>query len=153
MRTPLAQDPDALHGFRRRLPAPATALALALLAATPAGAQAPLDAAGFTALAEGRTLRFTLEGRPYGAEQFLAGRRSLWQDATGACAEGRWWPEGDAICFAYENRPEAQCWRFLPHAGGLAAQQVAAGVPTGFAVDLADTDDRPLACPGPKVGS
>jgi hypothetical protein len=148
MPLPLAQDRSALQGLSR-----AALAGLALAAAAGAAAQEPLDARGFAAIAEGRTLHFTHLGLPYGAEQFFPGRRSLWRTADGICAEGRWWAEGEAICFRYEAQPVPQCWRFLPGPAGLAAEHLEAGAGTGFVVELSHADTTPLPCPGPKVGS
>ena len=68
----------------------------------------------FEAASAGRTLHFSHLGQPFGSEQYLSGRRVLWRFADGGCQQGRWWDEGDQICFAYENGDGPQCWRFLP---------------------------------------
>jgi hypothetical protein len=54
----------------------------------------PLDAAAFERLARGRTLHFTLDGLPFGSEQFFDGRRSLWRFTDGECGSGGWWDQG-----------------------------------------------------------
>ncbi|HRO12091.1 hypothetical protein [Amaricoccus sp.] len=131
---------------------PAALLALLLLAA-PAAGQEILTPEAFEAMAEGRTLHFTHLGRPYGAEQYLPGRRSIWRYADGSCTQGRWWAEGERICFRYDTDPEAQCWRFLPRPGGLAAERLEGAAATGFTVEMSRADTAPLACPGPKVGT
>lgn len=136
----------------RRLLVP---LVLALCAAGPAGA-APLDPAGFEALAEGRTLRFTRDGAPFGAEQYFPGRRSLWQYPDGSCAEGRWWPEGANVCFSYGPGAERECWRFETGPSGTFARFVegSPGAPPGvLLLQLAGIDEAPLDCPGPDVGT
>ena len=160
MRLALAQDRGALHGVlpgrrvRPRAAANALArLALLVLAAGSAAAQTTMTPGEFEALAEGRTLHFTYRQAPYGAEQFLAGRRSVWRYADGSCVVGRWWDEGDAICFSYEADPTPQCWRFLPRPGGVAAELVEGGAGTGFVVEMERTDEAPLPCPGPDLGS
>lgn len=123
----------------------------------PAGlAAAPLDPASFEAMAEGRTLRFTVDGVPFGAEQYFPGRRSLWQFANGLCAEGDWWPEGDLVCFNYGPDAPRQCWRFERGPSGVYASPVegGSGSPASeLVLELAGMDDTPLACPGPDVGS
>jgi hypothetical protein len=130
----------------------AALLTLALLAG-PAAAGEVLSPGAFAALAEGRTLHFTHLGRPYGAEQYFPGQRSLWRYADGSCAEGRWWAAGEDVCFRYEGAPEVQCWRFLSRPGGLAAEKLEGEAVTGFVVEMSHADRVPLACPGPKVGS
>lgn len=131
---------------------PCLALAI-LLAAAPAVAQAPMTAEGFEAASAGRTLRFTLDGVPFGAEQYLSGRRVLWRFDDGTCQEGRWWDEGGRICFAYQDGAGPQCWTFRPRPGGFAAALVEDGVETGFVLELSGSDRTPLDCPGPDVGS
>jgi hypothetical protein len=117
-------------------------------------AGAGLDPSAFETLAEGHTLRFTRGGVPFGAEQFFAGRRSLWQYADGACAEGRWWDEGELVCFSYGPGSERQCWRFETGAAGISVRlATGASAPGALVLELAGVDDRPLACPGPDVGS
>jgi hypothetical protein len=107
-----------------------------------------MTAEAFERFAEGRTLHFDLDGRPFGAEQYFPGRRSLWRFADGTCEEGRWWGEGRLICFRYDDR-EPQCWRFHGAPDAFTAESVE----SGFALTFSHADDRPLACPGPKVGS
>lgn len=127
---------------------------LALAVAAPAAAAEAMSADAFEALAEGHVLHFTLQGVPFGAEQYLPGRRSLWQYADGSCAAGVWWDDGAGrICFRYEERSDAQCWRFEGRPEALSAELVEQGVPTGFVLDLVGKDQTPLPCPGPDVGS
>jgi hypothetical protein len=129
-------------------------LLLVLLVAPGASAQEALSPEAFEALAEGHTLRFTLDGAPFGAEQYFPGRRSLWRFADGSCEAGEWWPEGGLVCFRYDaGDVPVQCWRFRPAGGGYAAVQVEEGAETGFALTLAGRDTTPLDCPGPLVGS
>ena len=125
---------------------------LALLLAVPAAAQA-ITAGEFAAVAEGRTLHFTLGGLPFGSEQYLSGNRSLWRYEGGGCLEGTWWAKDGLICFRYEDDPGTQCWRFDRTPAGTAATLVQGGTQPGFTLDLAGTDTRPLDCPGPDVGS
>ncbi len=118
-----------------------------LLAAAPSAA-GEMTAEAFEGLAEGRTLYFTRDGRPFGAEQYFPGRRSLWRFEDGTCEEGRWWGEGRLICFAYDAGAP-QCWHFRGGPGSFTAESVE----SGFALDFSHADERPLVCPGPKVGS
>ena len=128
--------------------------ALGLVLASPAMAQdATLDANAFEALSEGRTLRFTLDGLPFGSEQYFPGRRSLWRTPNGRCETGVWSSRGEAICFVYETTPEAQCWRFTRSGGQVRANFMEGGVPDSETVLLDRIDDAPLDCPGPRVGS
>ena len=126
---------------------------LALLLAAPAPAQETLSASAFAALAEGHTLHFSLDGAPFGAEQYFTGRRSLWRFADGRCEAGTWTADGNRICFDYANGAPPQCWRFRHTAGGLDAALVEDGAETGLRLRLSRLDQQPLACPGPDVGS
>jgi hypothetical protein len=132
------------------------ALTLALpfaLLATDAAGEPGMTPQAFEAASAGRTLHFSHLGQPFGSEQYLRGRRVLWRFADGSCQQGRWWDEGDEICFAYEDGDGPQCWRFLPAPGGFAAALIENGADTGFVLDLAASDTSPLDCPGPDVGS
>lgn len=128
-------------------------LAALLLLATPSLAEPPLSPAAFEALAEGRTLHFSLDGEPFGSEQFFADRRSLWRFADGACQSGGWSARADLICFRYDGAPDLQCWRFGRSGGRLRAGLVEDGRETGFALELEEVDDTPLPCLGPDVGT
>lgn len=123
----------------------------AAVAATPAAA-GEMTAESFAAFAEGRTLYFTRDGQPFGAEQYFPGRRSLWRFEDGTCEEGRWWGEGRLICFEYDDGVP-QCWHFRGGPDGFTAASVRDGAETGFELRFSHADDRPLDCLGPKVGS
>ena len=126
---------------------------LALLLAAPLAAQDAMSPRTFEAFAEGKTLYFTLGGQPYGAEQYFAGRRSVWRFEDGTCQNGQWWDAGDRICFRYEEDPLPQCWRFRQRGGGFDAALVEDGSETGFVLELSHMDQEPLPCPGPGVGA
>ncbi len=127
-------------------------LLLALSLAGPAGA-APMLGPEFEKFSTGRTLYFSLDGQPFGAEQFLGNRRTLWRFEDGPCADGIWRTEGDLICFSYDGESGAQCWRFDPEPSGPRATLIENGQPTGFTLDFSHADDKPLNCPGPAIGS
>ncbi len=129
------------------------ALVLLALAAPVAEAQSRLSPEAFDALATGRSLHFTLNGEPFGAEQFFAGRRSLWRYSDNVCQQGEWRGEGDAICFDYAGEPAPICWHFIETDGRHAAVLLENGVETGFRLDLDRIDTEPLPCPGPRIGS
>lgn len=128
-------------------------MALGLAAAPAAAEQSIVPPRAFEAMSENRTLHFTLHGRPFGAEQFFTGRRSLWRHADGVCAPGIWRPEGDAICFEYEGDPAPVCWRLLDTPEGYVASLVEGGEEAGLRLDLDRIGAEPLPCPGPRVGS
>jgi hypothetical protein len=128
-----------------------TGFALGLLSAS--AAAEPLDAAAFARLAGDRTLHFSSNGQPFGAEQFFSRNRSLWRYADGECAHGRWWQEAELICFAYDREVEASCWRISDQAGQVRAELMRGGAGTGFVLELERIEAAPLPCPGPDIGS
>ncbi|MCE0505148.1 hypothetical protein LR948_07275 [Roseivivax sp. GX 12232] len=130
----------------------ALTLALGFLtaaAAPPARAlEAPMTAAEFEAYVTGRTLTFSEAGQPYGIERYLPDRRVRWSFLDGACKEGRWFPQGERICFVYEDDPMPQCWRFFREPGGLRAL-----FDGGGATELYEAESQgEMLCLGPEVG-
>ncbi len=120
----------------------------------PVAAQSPMSGAEFDAYTRGRTLTYLESGVPYGAEQYLDGRRVIWAFDGNECLKGRWRePEQGLICFDYEKAVPSgpQCWNFFETANGLRAEF--AGESDG--PDLYETrrSNAPLFCPGPEVGS
>ena len=130
-----------------------TALALfaVSLPASMAKADTPLDAESFERYTTGQTLTFTHDGVPYGAEQYLPGRRVIWAFMGEECEEGVWYPRGDMICFEYDTYYIEQCWHFYRSDDGLRA--VFQG-PDGPSTELyeAHRSTTPLMCEGPEVG-
>ncbi len=124
-------------------------LALFALAGA-AHAQTPLDAQAFETYTQGRTLTFSANGAPYGAEQYGRDRQVRWSFLDGECLEGRWYPQGEQICFVYEDMAGPRCWTFYRDAGGLSARF--ADDPDGSVLYETAASEEPLVCPGPKVG-
>lgn len=115
-------------------------------------AETPLDAAGFEAAVTGQTIEFVDEGRSYGTEQYLPGRRVIWAFDGGPCRKGVWSaPEPGQICFVYEHDTVPQCWAFFDEGGKLRARLSGAGPGN----DLLESrrSRAPLACPGPDIGA
>ncbi|MDW4499857.1 hypothetical protein R5H30_17825 [Sulfitobacter sp. D35] len=126
-----------------------TLLAFVLLAA-PATAEPSMSAEDFDAYTRGKTLFFSQNGAPYGAEVYLENRRVRWSFLDGECKDGHWYEEAGMICFVYEDTPEPQCWNFREGAAGLVAR---------FEDDPAQQElyeaqdlDEEMLCLGPKVG-
>jgi hypothetical protein len=134
------------------------ALAAGLLAALPAlsqdlGAQdlgPPMDTASFDARTQGRTITYSVDGLPYGIEQYLPGQRVRWAFSEGECKEGDWFQADQFICFDYHDESGLQCWTFHEQDGELVARFRGddANAPL---VGLIETDE-PLACQGPEIG-
>jgi hypothetical protein len=125
------------------------ALILTLMPAL-ALAETPLNGADFEARVEGRTLTYSYGGQPFGTEQYFPNRRVAWAFTGDDCVYGRWYEEGSAICFLYEDSPEPQCWQFFDRQGRLVAQFMGDGAGTELS-EVAQSDG-PLSCPGPDVG-
>lgn len=126
-------------------------LVLALsLAALPADAEAPMSAAEFEAYVTGKTLTYAADGRAYGVEEYLAGRRVRWSFLDGECQDGEWYPAGDMICFVYENIGLPQCWTFYRDGAGLRARFM--NDPSITELYETRQSDEPMQCLGPKVG-
>lgn len=125
-----------------------------IFAPVPAAAQATVSPEAYEALAEGRTLHYTLKGQPFGAEQYFPGRRSLWRFAGGDCVAGHWHAEGSRICFTYEDDPFPLCWDFQRKGDRVRARLLAGPGPgePPFVLELSHIDDAPLDCPGPGLG-
>jgi hypothetical protein len=126
-------------------------LAVALLLAFPAAASAetPMTAAEFETWSTGRTLDYFVDGSFWGSEMHLAGRSTLDADAGGPCNAGRWYPQGDDICFVYDASPGPHCWRFLRDGGLVFAEYLNDPESPRYSVSLSDA---PIPCPGPDVG-
>lgn len=135
------------------VPRISAALALTVTMAMAAAAQEPVAPAEFESLSQGRSLHFTLDGLPFGAEQFFADRRSLWRSRDGTCTSGRWQAVGELFCFTYDDAPAPQCWRLARRGGTLTAVFVEDGREGAPTLELARIDGERLDCPGPKVGS
>lgn len=124
-------------------------MALCFLA-TGASAEAPMSAAEFEAYVRGKTLTFSANGQVYGIEEYLEGRRVRWAYVEGECEDGVWYPQGEMICFVYENIAEPQCWSFFDRGGGLMARYE--NRDTGTTLFETRQSDAPLLCRGPEVG-
>ncbi|NSX56474.1 hypothetical protein [Parasulfitobacter algicola] len=99
----------------------------------------------------GKTLYYGEPGaRPYGAEEYLPGRRVRWSFLNGECIEGQWFVDMDLICFVYEDNPEPQCWSFYKDGGGIVA--MFENDPNSTTLYELQNASEPLRCLGPDVG-
>jgi hypothetical protein len=124
---------------------------LLLLAALPARADEILDAAAFRTLSEGRVLSYSLDGHPFGEEQYFHDGAVIWKPALGACEHGRLFGQGEEICFLYEGQDGPVCWTFRRDGNTITA--VNSADPDDTPIELDGFADAALDCPGPKVGS
>ncbi|MHA6325221.1 hypothetical protein [Roseivivax sp. CAU 1753] len=124
---------------------------ISILIASGAWAQSdtPMTAAEFGAYTRGKTLTFSEAGAPYGIERYMSDRRVRWSFLDGQCKDGIWYPQGDQICFVYEDDLTPQCWRFFEEGSGLRA--LFDGAETGTELYEAG-EEAELECLGPDVG-
>ena len=126
------------------------AVVLALIAA-PALAEAPMSGDAFEAYTTGKTLLYGYDGKTYGGEDYLPGRRVRWSFLDGRCLDGRWYEDGQAICFIYDDDPAPVCWVFFAGETGLGAELVGDG--GGQSLYEIGAATEPLLCLGPEVGA
>ncbi len=125
------------------------ALILALLPLQ-ALADTPLTAAEFESHVLGKTVTYADSAGVYGIEEYLDHRMVRWSIAPNLCQYGTWYPQGDDICFVYEDAPDPSCWTFWIEGTTLTARQTDAA--PGSELHEVDANDQGLPCPGPDVG-
>jgi len=122
-----------------------------LLLASAATAQDLSSAEAFDAATRGKTIVYGTADGAYGAEEYLDGHRVHWSFLDGDCLEGTWYAEAGAICFVYEDAPDAHCWRFRDDAGRLSAEFIDPEGNQSPVIALSESAE-PLYCKGPKAG-
>jgi hypothetical protein len=120
------------------------------LTTLPALAETPLSAEGFEAHVTGKTLTYRQFDGIFGIEEYLPDRRVRWSVAPNLCQYGIWYPDGDDICFVYEDDPIPACWTFWLEDGALVVRSVN-GAPGAELYEI-EASAEPLPCPGPDVG-
>jgi hypothetical protein len=120
------------------------------LGSAAAHAQTPLTADQFEAHVTGKTITYKQQDFIFGIEEYLPDRKVRWSVAPDECQYGRWYPQGDDICFVYEYDPMPACWTFWLEGGFLVSLSVNAA--PGAELYEVDASDQPLPCPGPDVG-
>ena len=110
-----------------------------------------MDAEEFDQFTLGKTFYYGVNGREYGAEEYLPNRRVIWTFLDGRCQEGFWYQNGEMICFEYEALEEVQCWTFRQSSrGGLIARFK--NDPAELELFEVQRSHEPLQCLGPDVG-
>jgi hypothetical protein len=127
----------------------AVALVMVMLA-DPALAQEPMSGAEFDTYTTGKTLHYGTEGRIYGGEDYLPGRKVRWSFLDGKCLDGEWYAENEQICFVYVDDPEPICWVFYETPEGPAAHL--GGDQSQALYEIGEASE-PLFCLGPEVGA
>jgi hypothetical protein len=113
-------------------------------------ADTPMTAEEFDAHVTGKTLTYQQYNFIFGVEEYLPGRKVRWSVLPNECQYGSWYPEGDNICFAYEDSPVPACWTFWLRDGALVALSVSSE--PGAELYEVEASTNPLPCPGPDVG-
>lgn len=125
--------------------------ALCCLAGPALAEPPPLTAEEFDALTLGRTMTWSEFGSVYGVEYYLPNRQVRWTAVGDDCKTGHWYPEGQAICFLYEDDPAPDCWKITVSGPDLLAHYTTSAPDTAPVVVTETTEA--LACFGPKVGT
>jgi hypothetical protein len=102
-----------------------------------------MTAAEFEAWSTGKTLVYSLGGSLWGSEMHLAGRSTLDDGDGDICRPGRWYAEGDNICFTDEANSGPFCWRFFRDGDQVFAEAAADAVGARYSVALSD---MPVSC-------
>lgn len=119
--------------------------------ASAAVAETPMSASEFGAYVDGKTLYYSQNGQPYGAEQYLPNQRVRWSFLDGDCKEGVWYQQGQEICFVYEDFGGPQCWSFYLDGSGKLRGNFESD-PEATTLYEAQEDSKPMLCLGPEVG-
>ena len=127
------------------------ALAILFFVASPGLADTPITADAFEAHVTGKTLTYQQFDYIFGIEEYLSDRKVRWSTAPNECQYGIWYPQGENICFVYEDDPTPACWTFWLQNGALVALSTN-GAP-GEELHEVDANTRGLPCPGPDVGA
>jgi hypothetical protein len=115
------------------------------LLASPALADKPMTGKEFWQHVEGRTIWWTRDGQPYGAETFHDGGLVTWQREGGACEPGDWFARDGMICFNYPpDEPRDVCWTITLSGGRMVA--VSAGDPGAAPLIEDPARSGPLTC-------
>jgi len=128
-------------------------LALAQMLALPAAAEEPIRPSEFREYAEGYTLYFDRDGKPFGSEVFEPGGKTLWRSSDGSCLAGVWRPHGAQVCFFYGEGSEVMCWRMLRDDQGMLARLLGDGPEAGLELRITGRDKREPVCGEPGRGA
>lgn len=131
-------------------------LAALLLVSAPALAQDPelraeiVSPDEFQDYAEGYTVYFEQDGRPFGSESFEPGGKTRWRFNDGSCVRGVWRPYGAQVCFLYDMQDDTGplCWRMLRDGEEIIARLLD-GPEAGMQIRIIGRDKAPLLCGEP----
>jgi len=132
------------------------AILFALVPALAAAQDDLIDPDVFGAEAIGKTYWFSEQGNHYGAEQYFPDQTTIWQGRNGECKKGRWWAEGEAMCFAYEDDPTPDCWVMWEGDGGRimieSLRPLEGPEDSALVLELIRRTPLPISCTGTLLG-
>jgi len=113
----------------------------------------PVSPEEFERLVLGETMSFIGTSGLYGAEEYFGDRRVRWSFLDGTCTDGRWFNQGNQICFQYDDggNAEPQCWSFYMKDDALVGEYDNGGQ-TAAPVQM-QMRSGPLYCLSPEVGA
>ncbi len=135
--------------FAATLLAALPALAVATEPGAPTGL-ADIPVAEWRAMAEGRTLTYTIGGEFWALEHYTPGTdRVTLQFYDGTCLEGRWEFVAPLYCFHWEGEGTS-CFRHARLGDEILVLETRDGAETGALQTMSGVSDAPLAC-GPAA--
>ncbi len=103
----------------------------------------------WTALASGRTLSYTIDGRLWALERYAPdSRRVTLQFYDGSCLEGVWEYTAPHYCFHWEGQGTS-CFRHVRAGSEILVLETQGGVETGAVQVMGGVTDTPLSCGEP----
>lgn len=130
-------------------------LLAAILIAAPALAEEPVSPEEFRDFAEGWTLHFERDGRPFGSEAFERDGKVRWRYSDGSCVSGAWRAHDGQLCFLYDSVEEGRvinCWKMLRDEEGLLARLLD-GENAGLELRVKRRDRAALLCGEPATST
>ena len=116
----------------------------------PALADRVMTPTEFEAYATGKTLDYADDFSVWGREEYLPNRQVRFSFSKSECRFGRWYDQGDQVCFVYDDDPEPKCWTYFTN--GKTVTTVYESDGPGGTVSTARPTKEPLICLGPEVG-
>ena len=129
-------------------------LALCAALSGPAAAETPMTGAEFQAHVGTNTFSYAYSNGVRGTADYGPDRTLLWAFEGDDCISGKWFEDGDQLCFAFEDGRLSACWHFFKDNGRLRGQATYLGSGDLAEIEIFEVShtDQPLTCAGPDVG-
>jgi hypothetical protein len=125
-------------------------LALSLWPAI-AAAETPMTAEDFEAYVGTSTITYDYGEGLFGQADYHANRTLSWAFEGEPCMTGKWYPDGDHLCFVFQDDPEASaCWNFYKRENSIFGRTV--GREDEVEIFGVEKSALPLICDVPEVG-